>query len=942
MQATSSPRPTRLLPAALALLSLALVAALWWFTEDLGRREEALAVGQQAAANENLVLAHERQLTALLQQFEQRLDALAREHARDGAATDVAAVTGWGQPDAPHLISASVLDANGNVAVSAPTTMASVNYADRAYFAHHRDRPGSDMVVEAPVLGRATGRWLITLSKRLDDPSGRFAGVAVMGVDPAYFTRLYESTNLGQAGSLAMIGLDGITRARRNGAEVSYGQDVRRSQLFTELGRAAQGHYVAKAASDGVLRIVAYRRFADHPLVAVVASGYEEAVHAARERAVLYRWFAAGGTALLGALLALGALQIRRDRGALNRIRDSELRYRLIHSHNRDAILRLKPDGTIVDTNPAARQVFGAGGSTLDGRRLAELLELGPGPDAAAMAGADASVEVPGRRLDGTPVHIELTTSRYTDERGEDAVLAVARDITLRRQLEQRQAQLQQIIDASPEFIGSSTMDGEITFLNAAARRMVGVGNDTPLPGFEAFHPKWACERIRDEGIPTAVRLGSWLGETALRMADGSERPVLQTIVCHRDAEGRPWQLSTVAQDLTAVKAAVAAQRETLVAQQASRAKSDFMSRMSHELRTPLNAILGFSELLQHIAAVATPVQTADNARHIHDAGQHLLALIDDLLDLSRLDAGTLRLNLGPVDAQAQARAAVAECAIAAAGRGVKLQVDVAPGEPAWAMGDATRLRQILLNLLSNAVKYGREGGTVRVTISRADAMLDVAVSDEGEGMTSAQLERLFTPFDRLGREQGRIQGVGIGLVISRGLAELMDGTLEATSQRGQGTTFRLRLPACDELPAARTEASAPAWPVLRPCRLLYVDDDATNREMMSRLVALQPQVVLQTAEDGEAALRAMRSAPPDVLLADIRMPGMDGFALLREVQSDPALAGLRCVAVSAHAMPEEIDAALAAGFRGYVVKPVSAQVLFDELARHLSAQAGA
>ena len=358
----------------------------------------------------------------------------------------------------------------------------------------------------------------------------------------------------------------------------------------------------------------------------------------------------------------------------------------------------------------------------------------------------------------------------------------------------------------------------------------------------------------------------------------------------------------------------------------ASRSKSVFLASMSHELRTPLSAVLGFSELLARDEALQGSAVATRQLGHIADAGKHLLAMIDNVLDLARVEAGELNLvreavAVGPL---------LAECltliAPLAAGRQVSLACSDA-GAEFCVFADRTRLRQVLLNLLSNAVKYNREGGSIAVDMVCREQELSVAISDTGMGLLPEQLAELFQPFNRLGAECSQTEGTGLGLVISRQLVDAMGGQIFARSVVGQGSVFTLCLPvaaglAVPALDHALAVESTGGGAAVRQLRVLYVEDNRLLAEMMRQFFRRIDGVQLELATDGEAGLAAARALRPDLLLLDINLPRLNGFELLARLRADPELASIPCVAVSANAMGTEVARALSAGFFDYITKP--------------------
>jgi PAS domain S-box-containing protein len=384
-------------------------------------------------------------------------------------------------------------------------------------------------------------------------------------------------------------------------------------------------------------------------------------------------------------------------------------------------------------------------------------------------------------------------------------------------------------------------------------------------------------------------------------------------------------------------------------AERASRAKSEFLSRMSHELRTPLNAILGFAQLLK---LERERLQPADLARlqQIESAGWHLLALINDVLDLARIEAGAMTTSTEPVELLALAHEAAQLVQAPAAARGIRLLLPPAPTEAraaadgVWLLADRKRLKQVLVNLLSNAVKYNRDAGEVVLSVEpAAGGRRAFAVRDTGRGFEPRQLAQLFQPFTRFVPEGDATEGTGIGLVITQRLLELMRGGISLQSEAGQGSVFRVELPLAEPPAAAPPPAALPPPPApvaTAPLRLLYVEDNPSNVELLRQVLRARAAWRLETAGDGLEGLECLRQEPFDGAIVDIDLPGIDGIELCRRVRADAALAKLPLLALSANAMPADVRRALAAGFDAYVTKPLDVAALLHRLDELLAPRA--
>lgn len=353
-------------------------------------------------------------------------------------------------------------------------------------------------------------------------------------------------------------------------------------------------------------------------------------------------------------------------------------------------------------------------------------------------------------------------------------------------------------------------------------------------------------------------------------------------------------------------------------ARSANAAKSAFLSSMSHELRTPLNAVLGFAQILHSDRLPSTLEQKKEFAGHILKSGRHLLTLINEILDLAKVEAGAASLSLEAVPLQEVFDECRDMMAPLAAGRAIRLAFPLAC--PWSVTADRTRLRQIMLNLLSNALKYNREQGQVTVECGgQADGRMRISVRDTGLGLDSDQQALLFQPFNRLGQEGGKEEGSGIGLVLTRRLVELMDGRIGVHSIVGTGSTFWVDLHLAQ--PGADTATPPPA--ISASATLLYVEDHAASLAQLRELTSHYPQLRLLTACDGESAVALARSALPDIILLDINLAGPGSDAVLALLRADARTAPIPVIALTANALAHEIERSMALGFYRYLSKPI-------------------
>jgi PAS domain S-box-containing protein len=542
------------------------------------------------------------------------------------------------------------------------------------------------------------------------------------------------------------------------------------------------------------------------------------------------------------------------------------------------------------------------------------------------------------QRKDGSTFHAQLDCQKLNADDSPLTRIALT-DLSERKLAEAERDSLLKIIEDSSDYIGTADLQGHLLFHNVAARRMIGLPDDADMSSLKIneMHPGWAAKIVLNEGIPIALRQGFWLGESAVLNRDGHEIPVSQMIRLHYDAFGKPQFLSTIMRDITEPKRleqllvdnVTKLETAKVLAEKANLAKSDFISSMSHELRTPLNAILGFSQLLE---AGSPPPMLSQvlKIQQIAKAGWYLLELINEILDLAVIESGKLALSPEPLSLAN----IMFECQTMFEPLSLKhdIHINFSPVESSlFVHADRIRLKQVLTNLISNAIKYNREHGTVEVKCAKTfDQRIRISIKDSGMGLTPEKLSQLFQPFNRLGQESGVVEGTGIGLVVTRRLVDLMDGTIGVESIVGEGSEFWIELNSDDRLQVKFIKATSEESLELVRCQeivarrtLLYVEDNPANLMLVEQIMLEHPHISMFSARDGNHGVALARAHRPDVILMDINLPGINGIEAMNILRKDQATMHIPIIALSANAMLQDIEMGKDAGFFCYLTKPI-------------------
>ena len=631
-------------------------------------------------------------------------------------------------------------------------------------------------------------------------------------------------------------------------------------------------------------------------------------------------------------------------------------RFRVLLDRAPDAIVVANADGVIEFVNQQTEALFKYRREELLGQKVEILVperfrtthvfhrsRFVSSPNVRPMG---SGVELFGRCKDGTEVPIEVSLSPLRTDDGA-IVSAAIRDISERKRMEAdaklSAERLRSAVESIQEAFGLFDSEDRVVLCNSAFRQSLPPSAMGPVIGLrftELLDLSLGAKNIElGEETPDQFRerrLKYRLnprGAFDLRTTDGRSLRMIDRRTNEGGTVTTIWDLTDDMQRELELKHARA------TAEAASNAKSEFLSSMSHELRTPMNAVLGFTQLLQIDKKPPLSPHQQRMLEHVMKGGEHLLHLIDEVLDLSRIEAGGLSLSLEPVSVAEVLREVKMTLAPMAERAGVAIVLDAPAADLPFVFADRTRFAQVLMNYGSNAIKYGKAGGSVRFAAEPGDARVRLLVSDDGIGIPLDKQDKIFQPFHRAGQETGPIEGTGIGLAISKKLAEMMHGSVGFESTPGRGSEFWIELPARREkkpdtpVPeiVERESPSLMSEGEVRH-RIIYVEDNPSNVAFMEALLTNFERVELMVAPNAEIGIELIRAHRPSAVIMDINLPGMSGFEALRRLQGWPETSEIPVIALSAAAMDRDVKRGEQAGFARYLTKPVRVDELISAL----------
>jgi PAS domain S-box-containing protein len=621
-----------------------------------------------------------------------------------------------------------------------------------------------------------------------------------------------------------------------------------------------------------------------------------------------------------------------------------ELPFRDLIDAAPDGVIVCDQAGLIVLVNAETERMFGYQRDELIGQRIDVLV-----PDRARaqhnqhvigytghprLRPMGIGMELTGRRKDGTEIPVEISLSPIQTERGL-LVTAGIRDVTDRRKLERdnrrANAYLVSAVDSVRDAFALFDEHDRAIMVNSAARQLFSAAGSgiIGLPFAELLEQSLRAGVFDFSSESREALYQRWMTyhrapAGALEVRTGTGRYL--RVIENRTAEH--GTVSTIADVTDDVQRADELRSSRETAEAASAAKSEFLSSMSHELRTPLNAILGFAQLLERDRKQPLSERQIERLRHVLRGGEHLLRLIDDVLDLSRIEAGRVMVSPEPVHVREVVEEVITTLEPMASRAGIAIQRAELPEVPR-VVADRTRLAQILMNFGSNAIKYGKHGGQVQFTLAEPDpATVRITVIDDGIGIPADKRDKVFEPFQRAGQETGPIEGTGIGLTITRRLAEMMKGRVGFTSEVDRGSAFWVEMP----IHRRMTTEAAPVKPVVGVSplssggarhKVVYIEDNPSNIAFMRDLVEDLPSVELLTAPTAEIGLELIRSHTPRVVIMDINLPGMSGFDAVQRLREWPETRSIPVIGLSAAALLKDTTRAKDVGFYRYLTKPV-------------------
>ncbi|SAK67086.1 response regulator [Caballeronia ptereochthonis] len=872
----------------------------------------------------------------------------------------------------PQLNGLFIYDRTGAWIVnSQPKLDLRFNNSDREYFEYHRSHTDRGTHIGPPVRSRSTGKWIVPVSRRIDAPDGSFAGVALATIDVAFFSRFYDSLDLGQAGAAVLVLNSGVMVVRRPFEDRFVGKNVIDTTIFrTYLEQGRSGVFTTTSSQDRVTRLNSFRELQDYPLFVAAALSRDEII-APWWRDTLWHAAVTGVLALVLALFGSSLVrQITARTGIEQELARSLATTRTVLDTAINPIITVDERGAVRSFNSAGERVFGYKASEVIGQNI-RMLVPPPYLDAyneyimqfkGASGIPTAECELAGLRKDGTsfPAHVSTGAMRPDGALHFVSVITdISRQKKERSELADARDQLLLAADIAELGIWSWNIATGKLHWNA---RMFEIYQYPPELLDNGLHFEHWLQRIHpdDAGEIDACLRAATAGETEelppfrIVLPDGTTRRIQIGLRAQRDASGKPVAMTGVNYDVTdQYELEFHLRNAKEQADAASAAKSSFLANMSHEIRTPMNAVLGMLHLVQ---LTTLDRCQRDYVSKAEIAAKSLLNLLNDILDYSKIEAGKLQLDSYPFEPEKLMEELGAVLSGNQGTKDVEVLFDLDPALPDVLVGDGFRLQQVLINLAGNALKF-TSAGEIVVSMHLLETMRDasgdtvrlrIVVSDSGIGISEEQLARIFEGFTQAEASTSRrYGGSGLGLVICKRLVAMMGSQLEVESRVGEGSRFWFDITlGVEHARAPMHDASAIPE---HGARILIADDNAIARDILSRTVrslGWHADVVTSGIEAVERIADAARGgAPYDIALLDWRMPGLDGLNAAKFVgtmkdRGAPPLV-LLVTAFGREVLRESQEGGVAP-FAGFLTKPVTPKQLVAAIRAAMPGDAGA
>lgn len=780
----------------------------------------------------------------------------------------------------------------------------------------------------------------------MSDDSGAYSGLVFGTVDPMYFAEVFGAADLGFNAVVTLSRLDGSVLAQYPASNTSISsRDIAPAFRAGSIGAAHSGILGADGLNGDLDRIVGFATTDDRRFVLTTSVRHADALAGFMEELSGSVWRLLLAVVLLVAIALALIIQIDRREAVTKRLRYSETRFRDFAEASGDWFWETDAEHRVVWISKAVEQASLASSQWHIGKRRTDMCarELMSSPNAFQdhqrlldQHLPFSDFEYPRRspsgirwiRTSGVPI-FEADGS-FAGYRGS------ARDITDFHDAKER---LKDATEALPGGFMLFNEADELIYRNAPSQQPTGLGSVERLGDtFETIVRRsidrgmveearedpetwirWRMKRHVDANVTTLVHINGRAIEMVERRTSDGGRVVLRFDVTDREMAYEEIRQARDAADA------------------ANKAKSDFLASMSHELRTPLNAIIGFGEVLQRAQdRKLSEEQVTEYSGYIVSSGQLLLSLVNDVLDLSSVEAGRMTVTPESISVRHMIERAVESVRPLADHRAIELTVEIddAVGN---VRADNQRSIQVLLNLLSNAIKYNKPNGFVRIHVEQDNAQTTILVTDSGPGISARKAARLFSPFERLGAEFGNIEGTGIGLALSKKLATAMSGQIGYHPAEPSGSTFWLSLPRCHAVepvaePVAIPVTVHPAVPQTGAFTVLCIEDNPINMRIVEHAVGTLPEVTFVGAETGMEGIERASSRRPDVIVLDLNLPDLSGHEVLTRLRAIAVTRDIPVIALSAAAMPRDVNEGMARGFFSYLTKPMDFDIFLNTL----------